>query len=90
MTGAAAPLRVFIADDHPVVLAGVRALLNGDTELEIVGEARDGVTALRMALELKPEIMVLDLSMPGLNGVDVTRQLLARTPGLQGCRADSA
>ena len=80
MSDPAAPLRVFIADDHPVVLAGIRSLLNGDPEVEIVGEARDGITALRMALELKPAIMVLDLSMPGLNGVDVTRQLLAQFP----------
>ncbi len=77
---AAARLRVLIADDHPVVLAGVRSLLNGDPEVEIVGEARDGETALQMALEIKPAIMVLDLSMPGLNGVEVTRQLLAQFP----------
>jgi DNA-binding NarL/FixJ family response regulator len=70
-------LRVLIADDHPVVLAGVRTVLNGDPGLEIIGEARDGETALRMAIELDPAIMVLDLSMPGLNGVEVTRQLLA-------------
>ena len=74
------PLRVLIADDHPVVLAGVRSVLNGDPGLEIIGEARDGETALRMAIELNPAIMVLDLSMPGLNGVEVTRQLLAEAP----------
>ncbi len=73
-------LRVFIADDHPVVLAGVRSLLSGDPQLEIVGEAREGETALRRAIELKPAIMVLDLSMPGLNGVEVTRQLLSEVP----------
>jgi len=71
-------LRVLIADDHPVVLAGIRTVLNGDPGLEIIGEARDGETALRMAIELDPAIMVLDLSMPGLNGVEVTRQLLAQ------------
>jgi DNA-binding NarL/FixJ family response regulator len=77
---AAARLRVFIADDHPVVLAGIRSLLDGDPEVEIIGEARDGLTALRMAIELKADVIVLDLSMPGLNGVDVTRQLLAQFP----------
>jgi DNA-binding NarL/FixJ family response regulator len=71
-------LRVLIADDHPVVLAGIRTVLNGDPGLEIIGEARDGETALRMAIELDPAIMVLDLSMPGLNGVEVTRQLFAQ------------
>ena len=76
-------LRVLIADDHPWVRAGVRTLLNGDPEIEIIAEAQDGETALRMALELKPAIMVLDLSMPGLNGAEVTRQVLAR---LSNCK----
>jgi DNA-binding NarL/FixJ family response regulator len=73
-------LRILLADDHPLVLDGIRSLLRGDPGLEIVGEARDGRTALRMALDLKPDIVVLDLSMPGLNGVDVTRQLLRECP----------
>ncbi len=77
---ASSRLRVLIADDHPLILAGVRSLLSNDPEVEIVGEARDGETALQMALELKPAIMVLDVSMPGLNGVEVTRQLLAQLP----------
>ena len=72
----ATKLRVLLADDHPLVLDGIRALLNGDPRLEIVGEARDGRTALRMAIELKPDVVVLDLSMPGLNGLEVTRQLI--------------
>ncbi len=73
-------LRILIADDHPVVLAGIKALLNGDPEVELIGEARDGQTALEMAIELAPSIMVLDLSMPGLNGVDVVRHLSAQLP----------
>jgi DNA-binding NarL/FixJ family response regulator len=74
-------LRVFLADDHPVVLAGIKALLTADPALEIVGEARDGQAALRTAIEVKPDVLVLDLSMPGLNGMDVIRQLLAECPG---------
>jgi DNA-binding NarL/FixJ family response regulator len=73
-------LRVLIADDHPVVLAGVRALLKGDPDIEIVGEALNGHAALRMATELEPSIVLLDLSMPGLDGVEVTQQLLTRRP----------
>lgn len=73
-------LRILLADDHPLVLDGIRSLLKGDPDLEIVAEARDGRAALRLALELKPDIVVLDLSMPGLNGVDVTRQLLRECP----------
>jgi DNA-binding NarL/FixJ family response regulator len=77
---APARMRVLIADDHPLTLAGMRSLLDGDPDVEIVGEARDGETAFQMAIELKPAIMVLDLSMLGLNGVEVTRQLLAQLP----------
>jgi DNA-binding NarL/FixJ family response regulator len=73
-------LSVLVADDHPVVLAGIKSLLGSDPELEIAGEARDGTTALQMAIELKPAIVILDLSMPGLNGVDVTRRLLSERP----------
>jgi DNA-binding NarL/FixJ family response regulator len=78
---AAAELRVFLADDHPVVLAGIKALLTADPALEIVGEARDGQTALRMAMDLKPDVVVLDLSMPAMNGVDLARHLRAECPG---------
>ena len=68
-------LRVFLADDHPIVLAGVKALVTADDGLEVIGEAADGQTALRMATELKPDILVLDISMPGLNGVKVAEAL---------------
>jgi DNA-binding NarL/FixJ family response regulator len=74
------PVRVFLADDHPVVLAGMKAMIVADSGLELVGEARDGRTALRQALNLRPDVAVLDLSMPGLNGVEVARQLLEACP----------
>jgi DNA-binding NarL/FixJ family response regulator len=74
------PLRVFLADDHPVVLAGVKALITADDGLEVVGEAADGMTALRLAAELNPDIMVLDISMPSLNGVKVAEMLRAACP----------
>jgi DNA-binding NarL/FixJ family response regulator len=77
---ATARMRVLIADDHPLILAGMRSLLNGDPEVEVVGEARDGETAFQMAMELNPAIIVLDLSMPGLNGIEVTRQVRAQLP----------
>lgn len=73
-------LRVLVADDHPVVLAGIRALLNRNPGVEIIGEAHDGRTALQMAIELQPSILVLDFSMPDLNGVEVTKRLLAERP----------
>ncbi|KIZ39806.1 MULTISPECIES: response regulator transcription factor [Rhodopseudomonas] len=77
---AASRLRVFLADDHPVVLSGMKALVAGDAGLEMVGEASDGPSALRRAVELRPDVAVLDLSMPGLNGIEVARKFLAACP----------
>ena|SRR6185312_7297148 len=71
------PVRVLMADDHPVVLAGMKALLAADPRLELVGEASDGRTALRLARELKPDVAVLDISMPLMNGVEVITALQA-------------
>ena len=73
-------MRVFLADDHPVVLSGMKALVAGDPAIELVGEATDGPNALRRAIELRPDVAVLDLSMPGLNGIEVARKLLAACP----------
>ncbi len=76
----ASPLRVFLADDHPVVLAGIKTLINADIGLEVVGEARDGLTALSLATDLRPDIAVVDISMPGLNGVRLTERLRVVCP----------
>ncbi|RAI43546.1 response regulator [Rhodoplanes roseus] len=76
----AATLRIVLADDHPVVLAGIKALLTADPGLEVVGEARNGRAALKMVVQLAPDIAVLDLSMPGLNGIDVARQIHEACP----------
>ncbi|NVN84870.1 MAG: response regulator transcription factor [Rhodopseudomonas sp.] len=73
-------LRVFLADDHPVVLSGMKVLVASDASLELVGEAVDGPNALRRAIELRPNVVVLDLSMPGLNGIEVARKFLAACP----------
>ncbi len=73
-------LRIFMADDHPVVLAGLKALVQADSRLEIVGEARDGRTALRLAAASRPDVIVLDISLPEMNGADVARALLAEQP----------
>lgn len=81
MTKADRPVRVFLVDDHPVILAGIRALVSADSGVDVVGEARDGRTALRLATELKPDVLVLDLSLPGLNGVEVARQFHTDCPG---------
>jgi RNA polymerase sigma factor (sigma-70 family) len=68
-------LRVVIADDHTVVRQGIRGVLEGVEGLEVVGEAGDGVEALKLVRELTPEIVVLDVNMPGLTGLEVAGQL---------------
>jgi len=74
------PLRVLIADDHGVLRAGLRALLKTEEDLQVVGEAADGDTALRLASRLRPDIVLLDLSMPGPGGIEVTRKLKEMLP----------
>ncbi|ABE39631.1 response regulator [Rhodopseudomonas pseudopalustris] len=73
-------LRVFLADDHPIVLSGMKMLVAEAPELELVGEANDGPKALRRAIELRPDVAVFDLSMPGMNGIDVTEKYLDAIP----------
>lgn len=74
------PSRVLMVDDHPVVLAGLNALVEADPDFEVVGKARDGRTALRLAKQLLPDVVVLDISMPEMNGIEVATALLAERP----------
>ena len=74
------PIKILIADDHGVLRAGLRALLNAEEGLEVVGEAADGPETLRMALESEPDMVLLDISMPGPGGIEITRQLKKRLP----------
>ncbi|KPF95070.1 response regulator transcription factor [Rhodopseudomonas palustris] len=73
-------LRIFIADDHPVVLSGIKALLAAEPGFDVVGEAGDGPTALRRAIELQPDVAVFDLSMPGLFGMEVIQKYFTTRP----------
>lgn len=73
-------LRVLLADDHPIVLEGMKALVTADPGLEVIGVAQDGHTALRMATELMPDIAIVDISMPGLNGIRVAEMLRTACP----------
>jgi len=72
--------RILIADDHEVVRRGIRALLEGHTGWEVSGEAKDGREAVQQAGELKPDLVLLDIGMPNLNGIDAARQILATCP----------
>ncbi len=75
-----AKCRVLLADDHTIVRQGLRALLDADPQFEVVGEAADGRDAVQAVAELGPDAVVMDIAMPGLNGVEATRQIRAR-PG---------
>jgi DNA-binding NarL/FixJ family response regulator len=69
------PTRILIADDHGVMRAGLHALLGKEAELEVVGEAANGEEALRFATTLQPDLVLMDVSMPSIGGIDVTRRL---------------
>ncbi|MEZ4867482.1 MAG: response regulator transcription factor [Caldilineaceae bacterium] len=73
-------IRVLLADDHGIVRAGLRALLETQPELTVVGEAATGRLAVDEALRLRPDVVVLDIAMPELNGVEATRQIHAALP----------
>jgi two-component system response regulator NreC len=72
--------RIVLADDHPVVRHGVRSLLQSDAELSVVGEASDGIETVQMVEKLQPDVLVVDLMIPGLNGLEITRQVRQRSP----------
>lgn len=74
------PIRVLLADDHTLVRAGLRGLLQGIQGVEVIGEAEDGHEAVRLAGELRPDIALLDIGMPGLNGLEAATQLLRADP----------
>ncbi|TMS00757.1 response regulator [Nonomuraea basaltis] len=73
-------LRLLIADDHPIVRDGLRAALGAEPDLEIVGEAADGAQAVRLAAELRPDVVLMDLRMPGMDGVAAIRRLSGTGP----------
>ncbi|MGE3805479.1 MAG: response regulator [Gemmataceae bacterium] len=73
-------LRIFLADDHQIVRQGLRALLSGETDFELVGEGIDGVDTVRQVEQLRPDVLVLDVMMPRLNGLEVARQIRRRAP----------
>ena len=66
-------VRIFIADDHPILRRGVKDILFEEKKFNVIGEASDGNTALEMARNLKPDILILDIEMPGLNGLEIAR-----------------
>jgi DNA-binding NarL/FixJ family response regulator len=74
------PLRILLVDDHPLVRNGLRALLASVTDMTVVGEASGGEEAITQAAELQPDIILMDLYMPGLNGIEATRRIVQAHP----------
>ena len=77
------PLRILIADDHALVRAGLRGLFSERHELQVVGEAADGVEAISQAIALQPEVIVMDVSMPRMDGIEAARQIHGNLPHIQ-------
>ena len=73
-------IRILIADDHAMVRMGLRVLLETEPDLEVVGEAKNGEAAVAEALRLRPDVVVMDLMMPRMDGIEATRELAARAP----------
>jgi DNA-binding NarL/FixJ family response regulator len=73
-------ITVLLVDDHALVRRGFRRMLEDDTDISIVGEASEGNEAVRLALELRPRVIVMDCAMPELSGIEATRQILAKYP----------
>ena len=77
------PVKVLIVDDHPIVRHGLQNLLETDPTIEVVGEAGDGISGLDMVYRVKPDVLIVDLMMPGLNGMDIIKQAIKNLPKLR-------
>jgi len=76
-------ITVLIAEDHAIVREGMRALLASEADISIVAEAENGQEAVKLALSIRPDVVVMDVAMPLLNGMEATRQILAAAPGMR-------
>jgi DNA-binding NarL/FixJ family response regulator len=76
-------MRILVADDHGIVRQGLVSLIEKQPNIEVVGEAKDGQEALDLARELSPDVVIMDVSMPNLNGADATRLILQDNPGIR-------
>jgi DNA-binding NarL/FixJ family response regulator len=75
------PIRILIADDHPMFRFGIRALLSAEPDTEVIGEATNGQEAVDLATRLKPDLILMDINLPQLNGIEATRQISKQNPG---------
>lgn len=73
-------IRILLADDHTILREGIRSLIESEPDMSVIGEANDGHTAVKLASQLKPDIILMDLAMPLLNGLEATRQIKKQNP----------
>ena len=76
-------IKVLLADDHKIIRDGLRSLIERHPEMEVVGEADNGRTTVQLAQKLDPDIVIMDISMPDLNGIDATQQIVTDVPGIK-------
>lgn len=76
-------IRIIIADDHQIVRQGLKVLIEKESDMQVVGEAEDGPNTVRMAKELAPDVVIMDIKMPDLNGIEATRQILSEMPNMK-------
>lgn len=77
------PIKIILADDHQIVRQGLRILLEAEPDMEIIAEADNGRKVLKLVQELLPDVIIMDLSMPELNGIEATRQILSEAPAVK-------
>ncbi|MCK9376338.1 MAG: response regulator transcription factor [Syntrophobacterales bacterium] len=76
-------IKIVLADDHQIVRHGLRSLLSAEPDMEVVGEAENGRMVVRLVQEQSPQVVIMDISMPDLNGIEATRQILSDSPGIK-------
>ena len=76
-------MKIILADDHRIIREGLRALLDKEPDMEVVAEAEDGRTTVRLSREYRPDVVIMDITMPGLNGIEATRQIVSELPDIK-------
>jgi DNA-binding NarL/FixJ family response regulator len=76
-------IKIVLADDHNIVREAIRVLLDSESDMKVVGEAADGQTTLELVQKMSPDVVIMDIAMPGLNGIEATRKIIAKIPGVK-------
>ncbi|MDH5561232.1 MAG: response regulator transcription factor, partial [Deltaproteobacteria bacterium] len=76
-------IKILLSDDHAIIRNGLRSLLSSHSEMEVIGEAKDGKEAIELAIKKKPNIVIMDISMPVMNGIEATREIISSCKGVK-------